>query len=231
MEMDDSQLIDNAAISFARLKKGGQNLLDWYAVGAGLDVGVRLALNESGANDRDNKRYKNAFSKWMKGQEWAGDLDSATRTHALWLHENHDAVEELLATLDTAKRLKMNHPTTVRRAWDRAHNPKIEPEGKPKQVKIDAGELRELHDELDYLKADGVTDADTTARIEDLEHQLDEANAEIARLQARIAELEQASTQMDFVVAKKATKTKGEVRQATPEAIAAMNAKLVEAGQ
>ena len=190
--------------------KTRQHLLDWYSIGAGFAVGVKLSLAETGANDRDSKLYRNAFGRWLKGQAWADEkeIDKATRSHAIWLHESRDAVEEFFATLPTNKRLKMNHPTTVRRAWDRAHKQAVEPDKqsaeKPRQVKIDVDELASLHADLDaankelgYLKEDR-PDADSDeGRIEELERQLaerDETLAErdatIETLQARIAEFE-----------------------------------------
>lgn len=112
--MNDAQTLEFAADAAARIKKGS-HLLDWFAIGAGFNVGVRFALAETGANDKSNKLYQNAFGRWMKQHPWTGDFNQATRTHAFWLDDNHVEIEEFLSTLDTNKRLKMNHPTVVRR--------------------------------------------------------------------------------------------------------------------
>jgi hypothetical protein len=161
--VNDTQVLEDASKAAARIKKGA-HLTDWFAVGAGLVAGQTQCLRETGANDRNNKRYQNCFNKWMDAHKWSLDFDQTTRSHVVWLHENRDAVNEFLAPLASNQRQRMNHPSTVKRAFDKAHKPAVEKE--PKEPKPD----------------------ERDARIEELEGELVEANEKIASLETVIAD-------------------------------------------
>jgi hypothetical protein len=154
LPLNDIQTLEFASDAAARIKKGA-NLLDWFAVGAGFDVGVRQALEV--ANDKKCKLYQNAFHQWMILHPWTGEenFDKTTRKHAIWLHDHKAEVEAFLkAGFDTHKRQKMNHPTTVRRAYDKVYNPKKKKEKEPEQEMgvITEEELQALYKERDALK-------------------------------------------------------------------------------
>jgi hypothetical protein len=148
----------------------------------------------------------------MREHEWAKDVDKTTRNHVIWLHENKEEVEKFLETVTGNKRVNMNHPTTVRRAYDKVHVVKDKVE-KQKKADITEAEHQHLLEKIERLqeviedgefaaaKPETSSDADgdiidaslkasLTAEAKRLRDQLFDAEQEIVRLKARIAEVE-----------------------------------------
>jgi hypothetical protein len=211
-EAEDAQTIDSAVKAVARLKKHA-HLEDWYAIGAGFWVGVRIAVEKHKPNDRaTDKRYQNEFGAWLREHPWTLDIDKASRNHAIWLHEYRDEVEKFLDTVTENKRANMNHPSTVRRAFDKMNiipepKPDREPKAQITQAEHEAliaerNALKQRLDDADWSPPDTPLDipkefeamkSDLELHIDKLharEQELDAANLEIARLRNRVAELE-----------------------------------------
>jgi hypothetical protein len=93
---------------------------DWQKVGAALAAGRTEAMRVANTNGPKGKKYIQAFGDVLKREQLGKDrLDSATRNQLLQIAKNKAAIEEWRATLDPAKRLKLNSPCAVWRNWQR----------------------------------------------------------------------------------------------------------------
>ncbi len=213
---------------------------DWIAVGKLLKLARDRVMLKYGLQHPEGYVYRHGFSEWLNDHAWAKEMHGNTRADALWVMSNLTELEAWRAKLDGEQRELWNHPTIIKKRYLKGKDHK----SKSDKTKVDDDKQKRLRPELEQMAAQCdqsrheavVARADNeklmtaafedAGRIEKLERQLENANAEIARLKARVAELEKATPPGDFVVMQKATKTKGEVRHATPETIAAYNAKL-----
>ena len=109
-----------AAEAAARIEKG-QHWLDWLAIGEGLVVGRLRAMRRSGTNRPEGSAYNRCFGDWMDAHTWARDLDRATRNHAVWCADHRDEVERWRETLAKNVRANLNHPTSIKRRYDKSH--------------------------------------------------------------------------------------------------------------
>jgi hypothetical protein len=108
-----------AADAADRLKRG-QSWDDWLKIGVFLNIGRNKAMLRAGTNEPIGQRYIKAFSEWMALFAWIGDIDKATRTHAMWCVDHVDDLNRLRENMGLTQRLTANHPTTMRRRWDKA---------------------------------------------------------------------------------------------------------------
>jgi hypothetical protein len=98
----------------------GRDWSDWRKVGAALAAGRIEAMRVANTNRPKGKKYIQAFGDVLKREQLGKDrLDSATRNQLLQIEGNKAAIEEWRATLDPAKRLKLNSPSAVWRNWQR----------------------------------------------------------------------------------------------------------------
>jgi hypothetical protein len=109
-----------AADAADRLKRG-QSWDDWNKIGVFLNIGRNKAMSRAGTNEPIGARYIKAFSEWMSGYAWIGEIDKATRTHAMWCVDHGDELAKLRENMGLTQRLASNHPTTMRRKWDKAN--------------------------------------------------------------------------------------------------------------
>ena len=108
-----------AADAADRLKRG-QSWDDWIKIGTFLNIGRNKAMLRAGTNEPIGARYIKAFSEWMAVYAWIGDIDKATRTHSMWCVDHADELVKLRENMGLTQRLAANHPTTMRRKWDKA---------------------------------------------------------------------------------------------------------------
>jgi hypothetical protein len=108
-----------AADAADRLKRG-QSWDDWIKIGTFLNIGRNKAMLRAGTNEPIGARYIKAFSEWMAGYAWVGEIDKATRTHAMWCVDHGDELAKLRENMGLTQRLAANHPTTMRRKWDKS---------------------------------------------------------------------------------------------------------------
>jgi hypothetical protein len=180
---EQDRIVRQGRAAWARLKKD-KSWTDWLAVGEALLVGRELAMYEAGTNSPSGKGYAQEFSRWLAANK-LDDMDKSDRSKLFTVMENLSAIEAWRATLTRSERLKLNHPTTVLRNWQRAT---VVPEAKPdKPSKNDA--LRGLDEELHAARGE----------IERLKARTAELEEENAGARARIASLE------DFVRAQRVT--------------------------
>ena len=108
------------AADAAKRLKGGQSWDDWLSIGTFLNIGRNKAMLRGGTNEPIGARYIKAFSEWMAQYDWIGDIDKATRTHAMWCVDHLGDLVKLRENMGLTQRLTANHPTTMRRRWDKA---------------------------------------------------------------------------------------------------------------
>ena len=121
-----------AAAAADRLKRG-QSWDDWLAIGTFLNIGRNKAMLRAGTNEPIGARYIKAFSEWMGSYSWIGDIDKATRTHAMWCVDHLDELLRLRENMGLTQRLTANHPTTMRRRWEKAQKELDKPKADKKE--------------------------------------------------------------------------------------------------
>lgn len=133
-----------AADAADRLKRG-QSWDDWLAIGTFLNIGRNKAMLRGGTNEPVGARYVKAFSEWMGSYSWIGDIDKATRTHAMWCVDHLPELVKLRENMGLTQRLACNHPTSMRRRWDKAQKevdkapaPAKEPKSKALERELEA---------------------------------------------------------------------------------------------
>jgi hypothetical protein len=149
-----------AADAATRLKRG-QSWDDWLMIGIFLNIGRNKAMMRAGTNEPIGARYIKAFSEWMAQYEWIGEIDKATRTHAMWCVDHVDELVRLRENMGLTQRLTANHPTTMRRRWEKAQKeldkPKAETRPETKAQKIER-ELEAMAADRDKWKREAEKD-------------------------------------------------------------------------
>jgi hypothetical protein len=149
-----------AAAAADRLKRG-QSWDDWQSIGTFLNIGRNKSMLRAGTNEPIGARYIKAFSEWMGQYEWIGDIDKATRTHAMWCIDHLPELVKLRENMGLTQRLTANHPTTMRRRWEKAQKeldkPKSETKPETRVQKIER-ELEAVAAERDKWKREAEKD-------------------------------------------------------------------------
>jgi hypothetical protein len=111
--MDDAE-------TYAKRINEGVGFYDWLHIGEGLTEWRDAALELTGSQDTDTPAYRAAFAAAVPLYPQLAKIakDKAERSHAIWMWENHDALEEWHAGLNEKQRRRWNHPRTV---WN--HSP------------------------------------------------------------------------------------------------------------
>ena len=127
-----------AADAADRLKRG-QSWDDWLKIGTFLNIGRNKAMSRAGTNEPVGARYIKAFSEWMAVYPWIGDIDKATRVHAMWAVDHVDDLTRLRENMGLTQRLACNHPTSMRRRWDKSQKEgdKVAPTAGKKESRAD----------------------------------------------------------------------------------------------
>ena len=129
------------------------------------------ALATSHSNKAEGGRYNREFSELLKGQGFDA-IDKSTRSRLLCILDNIDAVEKWLATVHANKRLTLNHPHTIWRAYQRTvvKKPDDGKKKKPSHVEQLKASLIESQEEVAKFKREAesripFTYADTARSI------------------------------------------------------------------
>jgi hypothetical protein len=91
----------------------------WKTIGAALSVGKRHALKVTGANQAWGQNYSREFSLWVR-QHGFDKMPAATRSVAVELNENAEAITAWRDTLPERQRKRLVHPLSVTRKWKAA---------------------------------------------------------------------------------------------------------------
>lgn len=148
--------LDNSAAAAWESLKRGLSWECWQTVGHCLYEGRMWAMRKANTNQPVGKLYNRAFGNWLDAPErkkWTQEIDRSTRNDAIWCHENKAAIEHWRSTIALSDRLKINHPTTTKRNYEKTSVEKaVARAEKKKQVKIDADELDKLNADLAAYK-------------------------------------------------------------------------------
>jgi hypothetical protein len=129
--------------------KGSQSWQDWLKIGVFLNIGRNKAMMRAGTNEPIGARYIKAFSEWMAVYAWIGEIDKATRTHAMWCVDHGDELAKLRENMGLTQRLAANHPTTMRRKWDKANKETDKPTEAKKETRA-----QKIERELEAMSAE-----------------------------------------------------------------------------
>ena len=95
---------------------------DWSMVGRALVAGRTETLKKAKTNRPVGSTYNRMMSEWLRTQGF-DSITTPERYRAILCVENSKAIEAWRATLDDAKRRKLNHPGAVWHAWRRSLKP------------------------------------------------------------------------------------------------------------
>jgi hypothetical protein len=155
----------------------------WLRVADGLDFLRTEAMAQSGSNRPYGRGYQYAWAELAKSRPYASEMDNRTKADCLWCIDHLPEISEWRETLDVNKRAKFNHPSTVRRQFEKTVN---ETE-KKEQFEAKPGSLIEqLRATIHELEADN---ARLVGKIMELEMLIVELKAEIAVLKTENATL------------------------------------------
>ena len=93
----------------------------WIAAGAAWETLQQAAMHRSSSNHPTGGRYAKAYRLLEHPWPELSRIDKATRSDAIWLFRNEELVKSWLMTLTRKERDQWNHPTTVRRHYERRH--------------------------------------------------------------------------------------------------------------
>ena len=91
---------------------------DWLLVGKACQFLRTEAMRTAHANKPEGRRYNQEFSDLLKANGFDA-IDKSTRSRLFGILDNIDDVEKWLATVPANKRLTLNHPHTIWRAYQR----------------------------------------------------------------------------------------------------------------
>jgi hypothetical protein len=146
---DDARKEELAAEAADRIKKG-QHWTDWMLIGDGLMVGRRHAMFLASTNQPKGKGYAKAFSAWMTSRAWAFELDSPTRNDLFWCVDHRSEIEIWRDTLAQNERVRLNHPSAMKRRFEATHRVKAADDNKPSSSPMATlkARLEEAEDQL-----------------------------------------------------------------------------------
>jgi hypothetical protein len=148
-ENDYEARIEREAEAAAKHLKSGQQWADWLAIGRLMVVGRNKAMLRGGTNEPIGARYNKAFGEWLDQRQWLRDIDKATRVHAMWCVDHLDDLERLRENMGQTKRESANHPTTMRRWWERQQR-----EGGDKPATKKETKAQKIERELEAVSAE-----------------------------------------------------------------------------
>jgi hypothetical protein len=112
-----NECIRAAQEAWKRLSSG-HTLLDWMLVGKACQLLRAEAMCTAHVNRPEGRRYNQEFSDLLKANGFDG-IDKATRSRLFAILDNITEVERWLAIVPASKRLHLNHPNTIWRAYQR----------------------------------------------------------------------------------------------------------------
>jgi hypothetical protein len=133
---------------------------DWQAVIDALAIGRTECMIAAETNDPRGGRYNRLFKAWLDKHGFAG-IDGGDRKKCFDCLQYRSDIDKWYWALPQNKRLKLNHPATIWRAWP--HKPKraakpAKPEGEEKPTNLkaaihmideQAARIKELEEERD----------------------------------------------------------------------------------
>lgn len=96
-----------------------ESFFGWLRIGSGLVALQQAVMELSGSSTPKGKAYNAAFKVVAARVPKLAEIEAATRSHAVWMYENREAVEAWHASLDDDTKWRINHPRSVHRRYDR----------------------------------------------------------------------------------------------------------------
>jgi len=154
--------LNQAAEADERIKRG-DHFSDWLALGIGLITLRDTAMRDANTNTPHGRGYTAIMGQMMRDHPWA-NRDKSTKSHAMWLADNAVAVVDWRETLGQNQREKLNHPSVVKRNFERmmtvkepkvrAPDAKLTPLEQVRELQAQLADLTERNTELEG-KSDG----------------------------------------------------------------------------
>lgn len=133
--------------AFAELQKH-EHYKQWVSVADALVAIREEAMDAAHTNVPQGPPYRAAFKKLIDQREaWAAGISESVRTHCYWLIDNLAAVTAWRETLTFEQRDNWNHPTTIKRQYERATKVK-----EPKQKGEELTPLQQARDKITELQ-------------------------------------------------------------------------------
>jgi hypothetical protein len=111
----------------------GQTRHDWMIIGKAFQFLRTEAMYSAHVNKPEGRRYNEEFSALLKANGFDG-IDKATRSRLFAVLDHKPEIESWLATVPANKKLHLNHPHTVWRAYQRSLVKKPDGGKKPSQA-------------------------------------------------------------------------------------------------
>lgn len=168
-DIDRDRVVRNGRAAWQRLKKE-KSWQDWLATGELLALLRQEAMHEAGTNRPEGKAYNMAFGIKLTENK-LDDMDKGDRYRLFNCMDNLSLIEQWRSTqLTLQERLRLNHPNSVWRKFQKAHEPASEADGaaEPKPT---------LRDSVANLSEENA----------ELKRQLEQAKARIAELEEELA--------------------------------------------
>jgi hypothetical protein len=129
----------------------GHTRQDWLLVGRACQLLRAEAMHTAHVNKPEGRRYNQEYSDLLKAYGFAG-IDKAVRSKLFFILDNNAEIEKWLTTVPAHRRLELNHPQTIWRAYQRTIIKKRDDGKKPSHVERLTTSLIESQEENTRLK-------------------------------------------------------------------------------
>jgi hypothetical protein len=164
VDADSRARIEQGVVALARINTHHENIQNWMAVGAAYIEMQHAAMRLAHVNQPKGGGYNVAYKVIVAANPYLDvsknvptknrRLDSVTAAHATWMAQpkRRAAIEAWHAEFPENVRQRMNHPTTIKRNYEKAHPaPGEDGSAKPAGLKAEVARLRE---ELDATRVE-----------------------------------------------------------------------------
>ena len=134
-----------------RRLSSGHTRQDWLLVGKACQLLRAEAMHTAHVNKPEGRRYNQEYSGLLKAYGFAG-IDKAVRSKLFFILDNITEIEKWLATIPANKRVELNHPQSIWRAYQRTIVKKPDDGKKPSHVEQLRASLIESQEENARLK-------------------------------------------------------------------------------
>jgi len=139
--------------AYAELQKH-EHFRQWLAIADALVAIREQAMEAAHTNRPQGPPYRRAFAAIIEQQEtWATGISDSARAHCYWLVDTLPAVQRWRETLTFEQRDQWNHPTTIKRQFERITKVRENKEKGAPPARNAASKIIELQDEVDKLRA------------------------------------------------------------------------------
>jgi hypothetical protein len=144
-----NECIQDAKEAWKRLRLSSvKTWRDWMLMGKAFQHLRTEAMRAAHVNKPEGRRYNQEFSYLLKAND-LDEVDKATRSR-LFAILNNPEIESWLATLPTNKKLRLNHPDAIWRAYQNSLGKRPDGSKKPSQVEKLTEENARLKREVEH---------------------------------------------------------------------------------